>query len=264
MEMTIQALAAAADANFVVHATWAAQHVAGMRTVIRANLALVDSGLACDTFNIACCARLAAAEAPQHIQAALDFFAKGSGQFSWWVGPADQPPRLGELLQASGLARADGELAMAASWTDLSLAARLPDGLEIQRVANVEQLEAFALTITHDAEALRFYQMAAHVLLQPSAPQWFYLGYVHDEPVATVEVTIGGGAAGLYNITTLERYRGRGIGTAITSYALQEARLNGISLAVLQAAAAGVGVYRRLGFEAFGEIVEYKPVLSAA
>jgi ribosomal protein S18 acetylase RimI-like enzyme len=247
-----------------VHATWAAQHIAGMRTLIRPHLALVDSGLACDTFNIACCARLATAEARQYIEDALGFFAEGSGQFSWWVGPADQPPRLGELLQASGLVRADGELAMAANLDNLSLAARLPDGLEIRRVANVEQLEAFALTITQDAEALRFYQLAAHVLFQPSAPQWFYLGYADDEPVATVEVTIGGDAAGLYNITTLERYRGRRIGTAMTLHALQEARTNGISLAVLQAAAAGVGVYRRLGFEAFGEIAEYKPILPAA
>ena len=113
MGLPVDDIAAAADANFVVHATWAPQRAAGMRTWARPILTLVDSGLACDTFNIACCARLPANEAKLHIGAALDFFAAGSNLFSWWVGPADLPPWLGELLLQAGLVRAESELAMA-------------------------------------------------------------------------------------------------------------------------------------------------------
>ena len=121
------------------------------------------------------------------------------------------------------------------------------------------ELAAFALTITEDAEALRYYQLAASVLLQPAAPQWLYLGCLEGQPVATAELTIAGGVAGLYNITTLPAYRGRGIGSAMTWQPLLDARAAGLGAAVLQAADAGVNVYRRIGFAPFGVITEYKP-----
>ena len=68
---------------------------------------------------------------------------------------------------------------------------------------------------------------------------------------------------GLYNIATLAAHRRRGYGSALTLAPLLEARRVGVSTAVLQAAPDGVGVYRRIGFEAFGEITEYKPRPSA-
>jgi ribosomal protein S18 acetylase RimI-like enzyme len=259
LRMASPAVAAAADDNFVVHAAWAAGRTAGMRTWIRPAGALVDAGLACDTFNLACRTRFPAAAAPQHIAEARAFFAGGSGLFSWWVGPADEPSHLGRLLEAAGLAHAGGELLMAASLLDLPARAELPTGLEIRRVRDAAQLEQFALAIDAQPEALRFYQLAAPVLLQPQAPQWFYLGCRAGRPVATLELCLGGGVGGLYNITTRAAQRGQGIATALTWQALHDARAAGVKAAVLQAAPAGVGVYRRLGFAAYGDIVEYKP-----
>ena len=77
--------------------------------------------------------------------------------------------------------------------------------------------------------------------------------------MATAELTIAGGVAGLYNITTLPACRGRGIGSAMTWQPLLDARAAGLGAAVLQAADAGVNVYRRIGFAPFGVITEYKP-----
>jgi hypothetical protein len=45
-------LAGAADANFRVHAAFAAERTAGMRVVPVPGLTLVDSGQPCDTFNL--------------------------------------------------------------------------------------------------------------------------------------------------------------------------------------------------------------------
>ena len=45
----------------------------------------------------------------------------------------------------------------------------------------------------------------------------------------------------------------------MTAHALLEARRDGISRAVLQASADGLGVYERIGFQKFGRITEYKP-----
>ena len=129
MELPAGNIAAAADANFVAHATWAAQNVAGMRTWLQPMLTLVDSGLACDTFNIACCARLPGSGAEQHIQTALDFFAAGTNLFSWWVGPADRPQWLGELLLDAGLARAEASRRWLFRWQKLPALLQPIDGL---------------------------------------------------------------------------------------------------------------------------------------
>ena len=110
-----------------------------------------------------------------------------------------------------------------------------------------------------DANVTDFYRRAEPALLEPAAPLWFYLGLLDGEPVATAEATVHDGAAGLYNIATRAEFRGRGIGSMLTWRPLSDARNAGCDLAVLQASPDGVPIYRRLGFEPFGQVVEYKP-----
>ena len=114
-----------------------------------------------------------------------------------------------------------------------------------------------------DHRVLAFNSCAAPALLDPGAPQWFYVGYLDGEPVATAEAAVQEGTAGLFNISTRSAFRGRGIGSMLTWRPLRDAAAAGCELGVLQAAAAGVGLYRRLGFTPFGEITEYKPRGSA-
>ena len=73
---------------------------------------------------------------------------------------------------------------------------------------------------------------------------------------------MGGGIVGLYNISTLESFRRRGIGTALTLQPLLDARESGFRTATLQVAAAGVSIYAHIGFTPFGDITEYKPLSS--
>jgi ribosomal protein S18 acetylase RimI-like enzyme len=198
------------------------------------------------------------------VDEAIAYF-RGSGRpFSWWVGPADQPADLADLLVAAGLERAETELAMAADLAALRVGDLSPGGLEIRRARTATGLLDFARIIAAnstppDPMVLRFYELAAPHLLSPDAPQWLYVGYLADEPVATAELTVGGGVVGLYNISTLESRRRRGIGTALTLRPLLDARARGYHTAVLQASADGVGVYARVGFEPFGRIAEHKP-----
>jgi GNAT superfamily N-acetyltransferase len=110
-----------------------------------------------------------------------------------------------------------------------------------------------------DPHVLRFYEAAAPVLLTPDSPLWLYVGYLGDCPVASAELTVGGGVVGLYGISTLAAYRRRGIGGALTLRPLRDARAAGYRVAVLQASADGVGVYARVGFVPTGRFTEYKP-----
>ena len=253
-----------ADENFVVHATWVAEHTAGMSSRVSQRLVMADSGLACDTFNFICRARLEAASAPDAAGAALRYFTERRRPFSWWVGPADRPRDLGTVLETLGLERAEAELAMALALSKLPRELPSVPGLEVRRVAQAGELEAFAeLSAGNwtppDRDVIGFYRLAAPALLDPDSPQWLYVGYLNGKPVATAEATVAGGVAGLYNISTMRAYRGRGIGSTMTWRPLRDALALGCDLGVLQAAPAGVSIYRSLGFEAFGSITEFKP-----
>ena len=136
--------------------------------------------------------------------------------------------------------------------------------LRIERVRTCEQLRAFAGVSAAnwsppDENVIEFYERTATAALRDDSPLRFYLGTRDAVPVATAEMTVSGATAGLYNIATLASARGRGFGSAMTTFPLAEARREGCTTAVLQASADGVGIYRRAGFVEVGTITEYKP-----
>jgi ribosomal protein S18 acetylase RimI-like enzyme len=254
--------AAAADENLATHFTWVQRQTAGMRASLEDDLVRTECGMDCDTFNAVCRARLAAPRSAARIREAIAWFA--GRPFSWWVGPADEPGDLGRRLEDAGLAASESELAMAASLSTLRDDGAEPGGLEIRRVETGAELSDFARINAAnwsppDRDVVRFYELAAPILLAPGSPIRLYVGYAGGEAVAASELTVGGGVAGLYGISTLASHRRRGFGTALTLRPLLDARAEGLALAVLQASDAGAGVYRRIGFEEFGGITEYKP-----
>lgn len=262
--MSLLAVAARADRNFRVHATWAPRRSPGMRVQDDETLMLVDSGLACDTFNLIGCARWPdEAAARTGIAEAIAHFAVVDRPFSWWCGPDDLPHTMGHLLEEAGLEAAEGELAMAMSLDDLPDLGPRVAGLAVHRVETEQELQTFARILAAnwsppDLLVPTFFSRVAPVALEEDAPVRYYLGWLNGEPVATAECTVAEGTAGLYNICTLEAYRGRGIGSVMTYLPLADAQADGCDLAVLQASAQGVGVYARLGFTTFGTVTEYK------
>jgi ribosomal protein S18 acetylase RimI-like enzyme len=235
-----------------------------MDTDVRPELVLSDSGLPCDTFNIICRSRLDGAGVRAAAGDAIARFARAQRPFSWWVGPADQPGDLGSVLEELGLQRAESSVAMALPLASLSGPPAPIPGLEVRRVRTEAELEALAQMAAAnwtppDPEVLAFYRLTAAALLDAGAPRWLYVGYLDGEPVATAEATVQARTVGLFNIGTRESFRGRGIGSTMTWQPLNDAAAAGCDLAVLQADEGAVGLYRRLGFEAFGVVTEYKP-----
>jgi ribosomal protein S18 acetylase RimI-like enzyme len=267
--MKVDRIADAAGANLAAHFSFVHRRLDGMRVREGDGVLLVDSGLPCDTFNAACGARLDADGADAIIGDAIAWFADADRPFAWWVGPGDEPRDLGARLQHAGLAAAATELAMRADLGTARLDVPVPIHFDIRRVTTAAELAHFAAInaanwTPPDPLVLAFYARAADVLLAPASPLRFYVGYLDGEPVAASELTVAGSVAGLYNISTLAAVRGRGFGTAITAAPLRDAVAEGISTAILQAAPAGVSIYRRIGFTPFGDITEYKPALPDA
>lgn len=257
-------LADAAVHNFVLHVSWPATGTPGMEVRVDPDLVLADSGLASDTFNCVCRARLAGETAPARIREAVGHFQRAQRPFSWWVSPGDGPADLEILLRDAGLEPTEHELAMALDLSRLGPGDSAPVGLEVRRVRAPDQLRDFArVTAANwdppDEHVLRYYHRTAARLLASDSPVRLYVGYQGAEPVACAELTVGGGVVGLYNISTRSQWRRRGLGTALTARPLLDAKAEGERMAVLQAAAQGVSLYRRLGFETFGHITEYQP-----
>lgn len=253
-----------ADAAFVTHVSWALDRTPRMSTQITPELVLADSGLRCDTFNFICRARLTPETMRAAAAEALAYFARVQRPFSWWVGPADRPGDLGAVLEQLGLERVETELAMALPLASLPATAPDVPGLEVRRVRTRDELDVLARLAAAnwtppDPNVREFYRRTADALLDPASPQWFYLGWLDGEPVATAEAAVHAGTVALFGIATLPPFRGRRIGSRMTWQPLHDAAAVGCDLGVLQAAGEGVGLYRRLGFEAFGGITEYKP-----
>jgi len=257
-------LAAAASDNLAIHMSWVQGRTTGMSVLRDEHLVLADSGLACDTFNTVCRARLTNLMLEERVATAVGYFRTVARPFSWWVGPGDRPARLEATLLAAGLEAAESELAMALDLASLDERWAAPPVMSIDRVRTREQARHFgAINAANwdppDMDVLRFYEAAEPVLLVADSPLWLYVGYVGDRPVASAELTVGRGVVGLYGISTLAPYRGRGIGSAMVRRPLLDARSAGYGTAVLQAAPEAVGVYSRVGFVATGQYTEYKP-----
>lgn len=256
--------AARADEPFVTHVTWPLERTPGMAAWVTPELVLSDSGLPCDTFNIICRARLDGDGVREAARGVISHFARVQRPFSWWVGPADRPGDLGGVLEELGLQQAERSVAMAVPLDSLPVPPPRVPGLEVRRVRTQAELDALARMAAAnwtppDPDVRTFYRRAAAALLEDWAPRWLYIGYLDGEPVATAEATVQAGTVGLFNIGTRAEFRGRGIGSVLTWRPLHDASAAGCDLAVLQADAGAVGLYRRLGFEPFGEITEYKP-----
>ena len=268
MRLKGPALEAADEANKVTHLSWIQERIKGMRVFSDDELVVADSGFETDTFNVVCRARLSGGIATERVRSVLRHFQSNGRPFAWWVGPADRPRDLGPVLLEHGFVAAGTEPGMAADLDALTSVDVSPGGLRIERARTEAQVREFAQALAAlgdppDPTVVRFYERAAPALVGPDSPLWLYVGYLGDEPVASAELTVGGGIAGLYNISTRTAHRRKGIGTAMTVRPLLDAREAGLEAAVLQASEEGFPIYSRLGFEVIGSFTEYQPLDAA-
>ena len=135
-----------------------------------------------------------------------------------------------------------------------------PDGLEIIRIEDTERLRQWIHVASIGFGVPQEFEDAWHELFAEAVfdqPFWTYLAMLNGQPVATSQLFLSAGVAGIYNVTCLPEVRGRGIGAAITQAPLLDAREIGYRVAILQASDMGYPVYRRLGFQDYGKMSVY-------
>jgi GNAT superfamily N-acetyltransferase len=174
----------------------------------------------------------------------------------WWVSPLGTPQEPGRELEAHGW-KYDESMPWMAARIDRIVWPGTPAGIRIERMTDEAMNERFVEAMTggfgmkaNEQHAMR--SLAAGVGYGPRADWVRWVGFLGDRPVASAGLMIGGGVAGIYNVTTAADVRRRGFGAALTATAVAEGRERGLEVAVLGASELGYGVYERMGFGEVG------------
>jgi ribosomal protein S18 acetylase RimI-like enzyme len=191
---------------------------------------------------------------PEHVDATIEetlAHFKNVAAISWWTEPGTQPTDLGEYLLAHGLAYTEGGPGMAVDLRALNEDLPTPPNLTVERVDDAEALEKWAYASIvgfelPDAEISIWFDVFAG--LGFDLPLRNYVGFLDGEPVATSQLFLAAGVAGIYVVATVPEARRRGIGAALTLAPLRQARAMGYRIGILHSSPLGLGVYQQLGF----------------
>lgn len=180
--------------------------------------------------------------------------------FSWWAEPGTQPADLGEHLVAQGFTYNEGPPGMAADLSARSEDLIAPPELEIMQVKDAATLKQWVDTVMTgfglpESSGSAFFDLFAG--LGFDLPLRNYIGRMNGEPVATAEVFLGAGVAGIYGVATVPEARGQGIGAALTLAPLREARAMGYRIGILHSSPMGLAMYGRLGFREYCKMSHY-------
>ena len=191
------------------------------------------------------------------IEESLNLFKSRKIPFLCWIGSEAQPADWESQMTACGLVYDNNYPCMAADLQALNEKFTVPVNLIIEPVSDKEILKqwvnsaliGFGIPSNGDNTCFNLF-----VDLGFDMPLRNYLGVIDGKPVATSQLFLAAGVAGIFWVTTIPAMRRQGIGMAMTLAPLREARDIGFRISVLHPSDMGRGVYRRLGFEDHGNL----------
>lgn len=161
-------------------------------------------------------------------------------------------PDVDAALRAMGLEMVATRPAMAVRAQDLE-PAQVPEGVEIVRVTDPELLSDL---VDVEVGAFETDRAVAEGLLAPSQLSLpnvrLYAALADGRAVAQAVTNTQAGAVGVFGVATLPEHRRRGIGTAITAFAIDDVREEA-DLAWLQSSEMGRSLYERMGFRSVSD-----------
>lgn len=130
----------------------------------------------------------------------------------------------------------------------------LPPGTDLKTVDDRESLEKVTRAVAEGypvpPEAADFFMRGIQLAGEAEDGSLAnFLITVDGETAACSSVCISDNVAGIYCVATLEQFRGRGLGAAVTRAAIKYAMDRGARNALLHATGMGESIYRRIGFE---------------
>jgi len=195
--------------------------------------------------------------AQQKIREIVSFFEKKNFTFLCLIGPNTQPENIRSILLENNFCLKIREPAMAFFLDELEIKNQPLSEMEIVQPKNQKEL------IDWNNVRKKVYEFPEEVIsqsflipvLDPKVTT--FLAYIEGKPVATSLVYYYSGVAGIYSVTTLPEYRGKGIGTYMTFLTMQDAKRKGYKIMTLHSSEKGINVYKRMGFQEYSYIDYY-------
>lgn len=185
------------------------------------------------------------------IKSTIDYYA--GEPFAWWVPESAKSPLLTELFLAQGFLVEADEHAMCLTLDSVS---QVPfkSMLKVKHVQSKTQLNDFISVVeVYDPAVRPFYENLPQGALEGA--EQLYIGYTKEgQPVCTAMLFVKDESAGIFGVITDARARGKGLGSAMMAYLLEEAKGQGLKMATLSASSdSGFRIYERLGFKRLGQ-----------
>lgn len=191
------------------------------------------------------------------------FRERGVGM-GWSVGKTTFPANLDSYLEVQGFTYEGVEtVGMAVDIAAVKAEPRWPEGLAIAEIQNQETLKLLRLLemkgfgATVEA-AQNYYDVYVAVGFGPGRVWRHYLGWLNGEAVSMASLLFHAGVAGIYGIATRPEARQKGVGTAMTLHAINEARAQGYCIAILTPTEMSEHIYREMGFREYTRIRHYQ------
>jgi ribosomal protein S18 acetylase RimI-like enzyme len=221
----------------------------------------VDSGLSCDTFNILHISQ-ASALTPAELTRAIRYYRDHQLEFCIWVNRENCTPGVRQVFAENEISRQNEEVGMVLDLSDYTPLHQATHQ-NVQRATSPEHIRDYAQVVSRnwnppDGNVSRFYEKAAPAFLDNDNGVKLLLYYHENRPVATLELfPTDNSVTGIYGFATLEAFRGRGIGSALFTFALNQAKAAGYEKIILQASEDGLGIYKKYGFKSVTTYYEY-------
>lgn len=144
----------------------------------------------------------------------------------------------------------------------------VPDGVVVRRISDTSQELAVWIDVVARSYAIDKKELAQFVQYLKSTSSWknmrFFVASLDGIPSAASLLTVHGTIATLHRVGTVPEARGRGLGTVVSSYPLQNLAQEGVQLVALLASQAGRAMYEKIGFETSVTLDLYKKKAAAA
>ena len=224
------------------------------------------TGLGQEFLNVVMSCKLPGDSLGSSIDAMIDQFRRRRLLLTWHVGRLTVPRDLGRHLEARGFPH-DYDLTAMAYDLEQEDVSKPPEGVAVRRVSSGEDCRTWVSCLTRGWESPpdvapwmnenACYNIPLESRMRISLPRRMYLGMLNGRPVGASMLFWSKDVAGLQCVGTAHEGRGKGVGGAVVSAALADARALGFRHVVVLSTVEGIGMYRRVGFLTFGKLPEH-------
>lgn len=204
--------------------------------------------------NLVVHADFAEQEADEKIKAVLDFYKQRYVAWTWVIGPATRPLNLSQHLERNGFAYLEEYPSL---YFDLNkpIPGRRLDKFDIREAGPEDQLREWIKPIAEGFPSSDrgegFREVNADLPHGKGTSLRHFMIYLRSQIVAAGTLYLGTEAAMIHNVATKTAVRKQGFGTALTIYAMMEAKRLGFRHCFLDSSTSGFNLYRNLGYKVF-------------